>query len=144
MATVGTFHEKIPLRSKTYVQHVLRISQRFRRNIIFSFKYKTSHLMAKNTILWTPIQSLCLISIYIPLRRPNFTVAKTWLFSLWKDVTGIKYNTKINLFMVVYPVWSKPDNWALKQCHNLLWWPIAGLKASQSGVCRVTIWLCTQ
>ena len=45
--------------------------------------------------------------------------------------------------MVVYPVWSKPDNWALKQCYNLLWWPTAGLKASQSGVCRVTIWLCT-
>ena len=22
--------------------------------------------------------------------------------------------------MVVYPVWSKPDKWALKQCHNLL------------------------
>ena len=21
-------------------------------------------------------------------------------------------------FMVVYPVWSKPDNWALKQCHK--------------------------
>ena len=21
-------------------------------------------------------------------------------------------------FMVVYPVWSKPDNWVLKQCHK--------------------------
>ena len=67
---------------------------------------------------------------YSPLRRPNFTVAKKWLFSLWKDVAGIKYNTKIN-FSLVYPVWSKtqPDNWALKQCHNLLWWPTAGAES---------------
>ena len=74
--------------------------------------------MAKNTVLWTPIHPVPIIHLYTATSDDPIWLLQKHEYFHSERILLEKMQHENEFFMTVYLVWSKPDNWTLKQCHK--------------------------